>query len=416
MATWSGRELSLDVVGSVTSHSRRGLSWSTLVRGTRIMPDRPHAVFVHPVADLYGSDRMLLASIRAAVEAGYRVTAILPEHGPLVDHLESGGVAVHYRASVVLRKALLRPAGVLELLRGLADLPRLATQLRRARADVVYVNTITVPFWLLAARLAGIPTVCHVHEAEHDANGLVRRLLALPLFAARRVIAISAATADLLRSDLPPLRRRLVVITNGVEGPPSVPTPLDERPAVARLLLVGRLAPRKGTDVALAAVRALLHARRDVTLDLVGDVFPGYEWFREQLVAEVEQHGLQETIRFQGFTEDVWRHYAEAHIVLVPSRTEPFGNVAVEGQLAGRIVVASAVQGLEEIVTDGVDGLLVPPGDSAALGDAIERCLDAWDEARSLATRGATSAERRFGLDRYRQEIGSLLDATTVRS
>jgi glycosyltransferase involved in cell wall biosynthesis len=100
--------------------------------------------------------------------------------------------------------------------------------------------------------------------------------------------------------------------------------------------------------------------------------------------------------------------------VLVPSRLEPFGNVAVEAQLAGKPVVASDVQGLPEIVQDGLTGLLVPPDDPAALAAAVGRLLDEPGLAERLAGSGAAAARQRFSPDRYRSGLRAAVQAGTA--
>ena len=81
-------------------------------------------------------------------------------------------------------------------------------------------------------------------------------------------------------------------------------------------------------------------------------------------------------------------------VLAVPSRMEPFGRVAAEGQLAGVPVVAADAGGLPDAITDGVDGLLFPVGDVAALTAAVRRVLDEPDlrDALTAAGRGVRSA------------------------
>jgi len=114
---------------------------------------------------------------------------------------------------------------------------------------------------------------------------------------------------------------------------------------------------------------------------------------------------LAECVHFAGFSDVAAAFMRAADIVLVPSRVEPFGNVAVEAQLAGKPVVASAVQGLPEIVEDGRTGLLVAPDDPAALAAAVTRLLDEPGLAGRLAQSGADSAHLRFSPDRYRSDL-----------
>ncbi|MDM7830686.1 glycosyltransferase family 4 protein [Cellulomonas edaphi] len=370
-------------------------------------------VVAHPSAELYGSDLQLLESVRAAVAGDWQVVVVLPTGGPLAARLAATGADVRIAPFPVLRKALLTPRGLVGLAASATTATwRAARWLRRARADAVYVNTLTIPTWLAAARLARVPALCHVHEAEEDQSRLVTLGLTAPLLLARRVIANSTASSLATASVLRGLLRRTVVVHNGVPGPPAAPAPLrDPADDPVRLVLVGRLSPRKGTDVAVEAVAALVAAGRDVTLRLAGDTFDGYEWFEAQIRDQVAAAGLADRVELLGFVHPTWPELEAADVVLVPSRVEPFGNTAVEALLAGRPVVATATQGLAEIVRDGVTGLLVPPGDAPALAAAVARLADDPDLARRLARDGQVDAEARFSPSRYGTAVLAELDA-----
>lgn len=371
---------------------------------------------VHPSADLYGSDLQLVESVRGLSEAGWHVVVSLPHPGPLEAKLRDAGAVIDILDVPVLRKALLRPAGLLRLLvHASRALPAMLAQLKRVRADVVYVNTVTLPLWLVAARLARRPALCHVHEAEDGLARMVALALNAPLLLARQVIVNSHAAEETLLRAVPRLAARTEVVHNGVEGPPpGTGRPLPS-PGPRRIVQVGRLAPRKGTDVAVEAVALLRERGRDVVLELCGSVFPGYEWFEAQLRARAAEPALDGRVVFSGYTSPTWPALDRAAVVLVPSRAEPFGNAAVEGQLAGRPVIASAVQGLKEVVLPGETGLLVPPDDPCALADAIESLLDSPARADALAAAGRDAALKRFSPARYRSHITEIVSRTARR-
>ena len=374
---------------------------------------RRTVLVAHPSADLYGSDLQLVESVTGLTAAGWEVVVVLPQDGPLSARLRAAGAAVEFLAVPVLRNSLLRSAGLLGLPADTSRaLPAMARRLRALDPAVVYVNTVTVPLWLVAARLSGRPALCHVHEAEDDAPRLVGVLLNAPLLLARTVVVNSnAASATLLRA-VPALRRRTEVVHNGVAGPPEPLPPVPGAPGPRRVVLVGRLAPRKGTDVALEATALLRAEGRDVRLQLCGTVFPGYEWFEQQLRDRADRPDLAGAVEFAGYTSPTWPALEQADVVLVPSRAEPFGNTAVEAQLAGRPVIASAVQGLREIITSGETGLLVAPGDPGDLARAIAGVLDDAGLARSLATAGRQSALRRFSRQRYQAAVTEVVERT----
>jgi glycosyltransferase involved in cell wall biosynthesis len=378
------------------------------------LPTRPTVVVAHHTPDLYGSDLQLLESVSAMVAGGFSVVVTVPYDGPLVPLLRERGARVHFLDMPVLRKSLLTPRGILALAGDSArGLWRAVRFLRRHQAAAVYVNTLTIPVWLLAARLARTPSLAHVHEAQDDGPRALRAVLVAPLLLARTSVVNSGASVRSIRNALPAAARRSTVVYNGIADAPEAPHPpepvLPGTPA--HLVQVGRLSPRKGTDVALEAVAELTRRGRDVRLDVYGTVFEGYEWFEEQLRERASRDDRRDRVTFGGYVHPTWAALEEATVVLVPSRTEPFGNTAVEAQLAMRPVVASAVQGLTEIVTDEETGLLVPPEDPVALADALERLLDDPPFAAGIASAARAQALARFSSAGYRQRILEAVNA-----
>lgn len=364
-------------------------------------------LFLHASADLYGSDRALLESVRAVRGAGHRAVVGLPRPGPLAKLLTDVGAEVSVVPMLVLRKGDMSPLGLLRVLRTtLMVLPANVRLLRSVRPHLLYVNTVAVPMWLPLGRLFRVRSVCHVHEAEEGLSAVVSFVLTMPLTAAQLLVVNSRHAAEVLLRTAPRLCDKVTVVYNGVPGPPSPAQSLPDVPSrPLRLLLVGRWSSRKGTDVAVAAVGELRRRGVDVTLRLVGSPGPNQEAFVAALASSVGEASVRDAVLFDGFHEDVWPVLADCDIALVPSRMEPFGNVAVEAALARRPVVASKVQGLREIVQHGVTGLLVPPQDPQALAAAVEELMSDWPGARRLGEAAATAAELRFGVARYGREL-----------
>lgn len=371
------------------------------------------ALVANPSADLYGSDRMVLETVRALVADGWRVVVAASQPGPLVELVEEAGARFVVVPVPVVRKSNLSPAGLVRLgqdvARGLGPMLRLV---REVRPDVIYVNTVTVPLWLAVGRLTGVPTVNHVHEAEASAHPVARYGLTVPTRLAHLVVYNSARTRDVATSS-GGRRSRTTVVHNGVAGPPAVRPPRDDV-AAPRLAYVGRLSPRKGVDVAVGALARLRAQQVDASLDLVGAVFPGYEWYEQQLREQVAAEGLEEHVRFLGFRDDVWSHLADSDVVLVPSRgEESFGNTVVEAALSARPVVVSDHSGLREAAGGRSMTVLVEPDDPGAVADAVTGLVGSWDRTRRLVADDADTAASDFGTERYRRQVVGLLDDLT---
>ncbi len=379
---------------------------------------RPTVLLAHPSPDLYGSDRMFLESVSALVERGWGTVVALPEDGPLGPLLAAAGARVVMCPTLVLRKSLLSPRQLPRLVAGTARGVAAGARLLRAeRPSVVYVNTVTVPLWPVLGRLSGAGVLVHVHEAVREIPWVVRVALAAPLLAASVVAVNSRATAEVVGGSIGRLRSRLRLVYNGVvgPGPDALTVPAEDPPAVLRVVYVGRLGPLKGIDVAIRAVALLRERGRAVTLDVVGAVFPGYEWFEAQLHELVTTLGLGDAVRFRGFVSPVWSAYATADVAVVPSRPpESFGNVSVEAQLAQRPVVVARTQGLVETVRDGVTGVVVEPGDPDALAAALDRLAEDWPATVAMAGAARADVLDRFSPARYRTAVADLVDGLAV--
>lgn len=365
---------------------------------------------------------MLVAALEAMRERGGEVKLYLPETGPLVDALRQKGLEPQLESFPVLRKSLLSPLRLLQTIAhtGSATV-RLARTLKREAPDLVYVNTVTVPVWLFAAHLAGIPAVVHVREAEETLPRWMSRVLMAPVRLATFVVANSQATASWISQVAPSVASRTQVIYNGFTFPASPHDAVDsrrrpqERAGGAHVVLVGRLSPRKAQDVAIRA-----WARTDRVpgskLHIAGSAFRGYEWYEDEIRALASELCVEDAVEFHGFVEDVAPLYEMADVALVPSLQEPFGNVAVEAMALGLPVIASRVGGLEEIVTDGRTGLLVEPGDVEDLARAITRLLDDAEFGAVLGATARSTVRERFDSRTTSDSLWRVLEGTIRES
>jgi len=268
---------------------------------------------------------------------------------------------------------------------------RISAALRRHAPALVHCHTGRSN-WLggVAARSAGVPALSTRRMDRRVSRGLRTRWLYGHLL--QRVAAISPAVARRLR-DAGVASERIRVIWSAVDPAalaPSAPraavrAKLGGAPEMPCLLVAANLVHRKGVDVLLTAAAALAPRAR-YALWIAGD---GPE--RGALEAAAARLGIGERVRFLGQRGDVPDLLEACDVCVLPSRREGLGVAALEAMARGRPVVASAVGGLAEIVVAEETGLLVPPGDAAALAAALERLIG----DRALALRlGAAGAKR----------------------
>jgi glycosyltransferase involved in cell wall biosynthesis len=382
-----------------------------------VEPDgRPLVLIANPAFDRYGSDLQMLESVRALRAARWRVLVTSPEAGPLAARLEELGAETHLVAYPIVRRADTTPAGAIRLaMAAAAAVPRLRRLIREVAPDVVYVNTVTLPWWLVAARLARVPALCHVHEAEPNVPMVVRKVMASQLRLAAVSVMNSTVTRDSLCEVSPALRPSARLVYNGIEAPDQPVTPPRLRPGAVRAVVVGRLSPRKSPHVALEAVALLRAGGLDATLEVCGTPVPGQEAYEEELRRRAARPDLDGAVTFSGYTSPVWPALARADVFLATSTAEPFGNAVVEAQLACRPVVATAVEGHLETVLPGRTGQLVPVDDAAAMAAAVRRLVDEPGLAEQRAVAAQARAQKEFSLEQYHREIVAVHNELAAR-
>lgn len=341
--------------------------------------------------------RMLARQLRSR---GHLVEVWTVDRGERLGHQVVDDVDVHYMDCPMPTRSV---GGVTRFTRVFPG--ALSSWLRRARAfrpEVVHVHCFgpNGPYARLVSTLLSVPLVLTSHGEtfgdENDVFGqsaLLRDQLRRACRGSAAVTGCSALVADDLQRRFGAEAVR--VVPNAVDvvrvGRPPVAGSDDAGPGRVpggRLIAVGRLVGVKGFDVLL---RALAVASRWECLQIVGD---GPE--RAALERLARELGLEDRVHFLGrrTAEDVQVLMSGADGVVMPSRAEAFGIVALEAWAAGTPLIATATGGPDSFVTDGVDGLLVPPGDSSALAGAVDRLLANPALGASLSRAGATQVEK----------------------
>ncbi|WP_432573420.1 glycosyltransferase, partial [Kineococcus sp. SYSU DK005] len=361
-------------------------------------------VFVDHCARLSGGEIALERLIASLPDV--RAHVVLGEDGPLVERLRAAGASVEVLPLAADARDVGRervggrlPVGTVVGAAGYTL--RLARRVRQLRPDVVHTNSLKASLYGgLAGRLAGVPVVWHARDriaTDYMPAPAARLVRAAARVLPRLVVANSRETLGTL--GLPAGARAAVVPDpyapsapgagrdghDGQDGNGGSGRPL-------RVGIVGRLSPWKGQDVFLRAFAAACPAPARAVV--AGSAMFGEEEYARGLTGLVAELGLGGRVELRGFVEDVEGVLAELDVLVHASTVpEPFGQVVVEALAAGVPVVATRAGGPTEILTDGVDGLLVEPGDVDALADALRRLASSPELRARLAAEGRRRAE-----------------------
>lgn len=358
----------------------------------------------------YGGAEKLLATLAGTREAGvfdFSVLSVAPRSSgrtQMLDTLLEAGLHVDFAD--------------ISRLGDPTALVRLGRLVRASGADVLHAHlgyaAILGP---LAARSAGVPSVATLH---HVPGPLTRRdsvkerlMVEVPGRLGRLVLVSDAARAAFGERYVQ--RPTWRVVHNGIDldrfrvGTETLPAELGVPEGAPLVSIVSALREPKGHVDALRAWPAVVREHPEARLVIVGD-----GPHRGAINAEVERLGLQDRVLLTGARDDVDRIMRASDLVALPSHTEALPTALVEAAATGRAVVATRVGGVPETVEHGETGLLVPPHDPAAFGDAVRLLLDDPDLRRRFGGRGRALAEARFDrrvwrdrlLDLYR-EVGA---------
>lgn len=363
--------------------------------------------------------------------------ADLPPVMVLADHIGYAGGVRHGVTTYLLHVLPLLTAAGLDLTVCFLRAPHAAAAELRARGiDPVFLDTAkwdpTVPLRVaalarrkgvrllhatgvkgtltarIAARLIGARTLLHVHDLNDPGAVLsvIQRIIAQPTDAA---VCVSQAVHELTVSRYHVRPDRVRIARNGIplevlrRAGAGARSQMREELGIESgrqvLAIVGRMYPVKGHRALVGTLPAIVRSCPRALLLVIGD---GPE--RAACEALARSLGVSRHIRFLGRRADVPRLLSAIDLLLMPSQSEGLGLAAIEALAAARPVIAFAVGGLPEVVEDGLNGRLVPPGDCDAFAAAVVETLR--DPARRFAyARGAVASAQRFGLEAHVERL-----------
>lgn len=389
---------------------KRNVVLRTLLRGGNArgqrnvdssLPATPIVFYVNPAGERGGGEVVLLNLLRHFPQ-NWRKEVVLLSCGSLAAELRALGVRTHVIPAGRFRQPW-------HLIRAIWHIARLSHQGKATLIDSAGAKGHI--YGGLAAIIAGVPAVWRIQDISSSSNSWLRLSAMVP---AAGLVAASRVTLDAYKR-LHRLPKMVEIVYPGVDIDTLLPTPskisLREELRIPsdRLLItvVGRLQEGKGQHIFLEAAVTVLEQRYDVHFLIVGAALFGIETeYPTQLYKLVEGKRLSEHISFTGQRHDVGRIMAAIDVLVQPSLVqEAFGYAAVEGMFLGKAVIASAAGGPLEIISDGIDGVLVPPGDVSALSHAILALLDDPARRERLGQAAMLTVRDRFTADRMAAEF-----------
>lgn len=337
-------------------------------------------------SELGGAERSLSRMALASPEVGYQLATLYGE-GPWCDWIRSQG-----------REPLVLGCGGAGGGLMLGAFWRLIRHVRSHPVDVIYVCGARAALLLRLLRifLPGIKLVHGVRWNPNSDSRLDRFFRGMEWLMHSFVdgwITNSAVAKQTLVSRCGIPVERVFVIYNGLESLPIDVPQLGERPM--EVLTVANLNPRKGHREYLHVVREVLKAVPDAKF-----VFVGRDDMNGEIQRAIEEAGLSDSVRCEGFQADVMPWYRRARVFVLPSLwNEGCPTAILEAMSFAIPCVAFAMDGIPELVEDGDHGILLQCGDYSGMAAAIIRMLTDDDKASKLGGNGQERMYSHFKLE-----------------
>lgn len=329
-----------------------------------------------PTLDPGGAERLLVDIVQRTNKQLFSLTVVCFKRGGLwEEEIKNSGVEL-----IILKKR-----GQFDLI----NLFKLWRTIRFVKPDLVHTHLGGDIYGRFFAGLMGIPVVSTEHNLNKDEAFSVTLAKRVTAAFASLVIAVSEAVAQDAQKRYGFAKEKIKVIHNGVDLTRFTFTrPQFNKPL--KIGSVGRLAKQKDFSTLIKAVSLV----KDCVCEIVGE---GSE--RSNLETEIKNLSLGERVKLAGNRSDVPQFLQGLDIFILASRWEGLGIVVLEAALTGIPVIAARVDGLIEIITDGVDGLLFKPGDEQALAAKLKNIFADQAAALTRAEQLAKKVREHFSIE-----------------
>jgi glycosyltransferase involved in cell wall biosynthesis len=265
------------------------------------------------------------------------------------------------------------------------------------KPNLVYTNTSVVPDGAIAAKIMNIMHIWHIHENFNTFKdisfvpfNILRNVITI---LSSKIIFVSRLALDSL---YPNGHAKAVVIHNGVDITQFDKVDKENINGEIKIIFIGALSHRKGPDTLLHAFSHIKKKYDNIRLYMWGVGSDEYTDYLKKLCFNMN---IENYTEFMGYAHDVANILATHDLLVLPSRAESFSLVTAEAMAAGIPIIATKCGGPEELIEDGVTGLLVSPENCVEMARAIEMILDHRNDALIMAKRAEQVVRVKFNIN-----------------
>jgi glycosyltransferase involved in cell wall biosynthesis len=374
--------------------------------------------FISHSARLGGAEIVLLETVEVLKDRGIDCSMLVPENGALCEELRRINVpfsVIPYGLWMTTSKQNIW-LKLKYAVRHIVTIPAILWKIKRWKCDVVYSNTVSVCVGALAAAIARLPHIWHIHEFGFEDHGLIfvfgnNISYSIMNKISSLYICVSKAVASKYSKYIASNKIKTIYCSmhrmrDKRPEPDTVIIEMPTRREQLRCVIVGSVVEGKGQEEAVSAIAELTSSGVSAELLIIGRTYPGYGERLKEIVSRLRLDGR---IVFLGHVDNPLPYVQSSDIVLVCSKLEAFGRVTVEAMFAGKPVIGAQSGGTAELITDGVNGLVYDLGDPKSLAGKIQYLYENKEAAMRIGQNGKVWAEEMFTKERYSKELLDIL-------
>ena len=373
-------------------------------------------LLLHSSNDMYGASRIVLQVIDILIKAKYEVHVILPYNGVLNKIITKKGASCSTYNLGVFRKKYLNLKGLYNRFFKIKMAKNyISNYIDKHHIDLLYTSTSVIISGGLAAKKRGIPNIFHIHEIP-TGNKLYEIFIGFFIRCfSTKAIVVSNSVAKHWRSYLK--KTQLIKVYNGIVFP-LTKTPNNKKRETnnkTTVTSIGRLVPGKGHKYFIEVAKELLRLNNKFQFLIVGDTFPGYESYEEELKKLVIHNNLHQKIHFLGYKTDIEGVLAKSDLVFHSSIAPDSLPTVIFEAIKMRVpVVATELAGAVEILDNGNCGLLVPLNNAKKTADLLNDYLKDEKLMRSNIEKAIEYTNQHFSPTQFKKNVLDIFKITMI--
>ena len=371
-------------------------------------------LLLHSSNDMYGASRIVLQVIDILIQAKYDVHVILPYNGVLNKIITDKGASCSTYNLGVFRKKYLNLKGLCNRFLKIKKAKNyISDYIDKYDIDLLYTSTSVIICGGLAAKKKGILSMSHIHEIP-TGNKLYE--IFIGLFVRYFSIKVIAVSSSVEKHWQPYLKKtQLEKVYNGIvfpisDAPENIKRKISPNVTVTS---IARLIPYKGHKYFIEVAKELFKLNNRYQFLIVGNTFPGYEPYEQELKTLVVKNDLHQNIHFLGYRTDVESILAESDLFFHPSiAPDPLPTVLFEAIKMKVPLAATDLGGAVEILDNGNCGLLVPHSNPKKAADMINNYYKDDKLKKSNTKKAIEHSNKHFSTSLFNKNILNLFKTT----